>query len=84
MPRQYVMIEFHPNDTRSYMYHNDGDPIANGERVEVMTKQGKQAVTVVGVGYPVPKFETKPIIGRVGEVPPPKDELDDLLEGMKK
>ena len=78
MPRQYVMIEFHPNDSRSYMYHNDGPPIANGERVEVDTKHGRQTVTVVGVGYPPPKFETKPIVGRVGEArqsPPPSSDL---------
>lgn len=80
-PRQYVAIEFHPADRRSYTYHNDGDPVSIGDRVVVETKKGTQKVTVVGLPTAKPAFETKAILGRAGLVPPmsepeaPKDGL---------
>jgi hypothetical protein len=54
-PRQFVAVEFHPADRRSYTYHNDGEPVAIGDRVVVNTKKGTATVTVSGLPAAAPK-----------------------------
>ncbi len=72
MPRQYIECQFRIGDIRTYAYANDGEPVVEGDQVEVETKKGKTVVRVVKVGVPAPtKFEAKAIIGK--HVPPPVD-----------
>lgn len=61
--RQYVAVQFKPWDRRTYTYHNDGEPVAEGDKVEVTTNDGTKTVTVASVSYEAPAFETKPIDG---------------------
>lgn len=63
MARQYVKVIFNEWDHKSYTYHNDGPPVARGNKVEVETAKGRAAVTVVDVGVVAPSFATKPIVG---------------------
>lgn len=58
--RQYVVIKFNPSDLRTYTYHNDGPPVAVGDKVEVETKRGTASVEVVAVDDTEPNFATKP------------------------
>lgn len=71
--RQYVSVIFRPGDSQRYTYHNDGRAVVSGDRVSVPSKRGPQNVTVA-VDYAVPNldFETKAILGRVGDVPDPR------------
>jgi len=64
---QYVGVKFKTWDQRVYTYHNDGDPVAPGDQVDVMTRDGKKAVEVVEVSYLKPSFATKAIMGKVTE-----------------
>lgn len=61
--RQYVTAKFNAWDKRTYTYHNDGPPVAEGAKVRVETKRGEATVEIVSVGLPPPAFETKPILG---------------------
>lgn len=64
MPRQYVAVQFHPSDRRTYTYHNDGEPVQIGDQVVVETPlEGRKTVEVVGIGISRPGFPTKPIVG---------------------
>lgn len=55
---QYVTITF-----QKYTYHNDGPPVAVGDKVKVMTKTGaEQEVQVIVVSEEKPPYDTKPII----------------------
>lgn len=63
MSRQFVAVKFKPWDRRTYTYHNDGDPVAVGDLVEVSTDRGEQIVTVESVTFDAPSFVTKPING---------------------
>lgn len=56
--RQYVAVRL---GNRTYTYHNDGSPVAAGDRVEIETRNGKIKATVDSVDMPRPSFETKPI-----------------------
>lgn len=60
--RQYVAVRL---GNRTYTYHNDGAPVAAGDRVEVETRNGKIKASVESVGGPRPSFATKPIAGVV-------------------
>lgn len=62
--RQFVAVQFNPWDRRSYTYHNDGEPVAIGDRVVVSTDRGPSAVTVVSLPTEAPTFATKPIVGK--------------------
>lgn len=77
--RQFVAIVFRPGDLRTYTYHNDGEPVAVGDRVMIPgRKGGEQAVTVAALPAEAPQFPTKPIIGPAQvDVP-----LGDLLGGI--
>jgi hypothetical protein len=63
-PRQYVDITFRPGG-RSYRYHNDGEPVAAGDKVRVAQRNddGWQAVDVIRVDHVAPGFKTNPILG---------------------
>jgi len=69
-PRQYVQIRF--SCSVIYTYHNDGEPVAKGDFVEIDTPkdgvQRKQVVTA-WVGE-APAFDTKPC--KKVEAPAPK------------
>lgn len=85
MSRQYVEAKFRLNDKRAYTYHNDGDPLAVGDKVEVDSPrdEGKMTIHVVGISSRPPKFPTKPILRKVleepkadGLFPEPKRDVD--------
>lgn len=65
--RQYVEIRFKPEDQRGYSYHNDGEPVAVGDKVRVDARGSEKIVEVVHLSDEAPPFETKPIIGKVEE-----------------
>lgn len=71
--RQYVACVFREGDARSYTYHNDGEPVAVGDRVRILDRKGgEQSVTVAALPAEMPPFPTKPIIGKAlpeGEAP---------------
>ena len=67
--RQYLAVKFKPDAARTYTYHNDGPPIAVGERVKVPAFRGDgwQPATVDAIVTEPPKFETKAVLGFVGD-----------------
>lgn len=76
--RQYVAAQFNPWDRRAYTYHNDGEPLAEGDKAVVESARGGEVfVTVISVSNEAPKFPTKPILRKA----PPKDEPDLLGAG---
>ena len=77
--RQFVACKFKPWDQRSYTYHNDGAPVAVGDRVTVETAKGTQTVTVDALVPHAPTFPTKPILGLA---PPPDEEPPAATEGF--
>lgn len=63
MGRQFLACEFKPGG-RQYTYHNDGPPVAEGDRVRVEVRGGSvQSVRVVEIWAAPPSYETKPILG---------------------
>lgn len=78
---QYLTAKFSEADKRAYTYHNDGDPVAVGDRVLVPGRGDKpRTVIVAEIGVPKPSdFETKAILGLA---PPPDAPDADLLDGM--
>lgn len=60
---QYVAVKFRQQDTRTYTYHNEGKPVAAGDRVMVDTRDGYQIVDVASVTDEKPPFATKAILG---------------------
>jgi hypothetical protein len=68
MPRQYVTCRFRPKDQRTYTYHNEGDPVAVGDVVQVDDWKGGggwKRVDVVSITDSAPTFPTKPILGKL-------------------
>lgn len=62
--RQFVAVAFRAGDRRTYTYHNDGAPVAIGDRVLIEKRGGgEQAVTVAEISDEDPRFQTKPILG---------------------
>lgn len=61
--RQYLVCRFSPNDKRTYTYHNDMEPVAAGDRVEVNTARGLSVVRVEAITNQAPNFPTKHIAG---------------------
>lgn len=74
--RQYVRCKFRSTDTRSYTYHNDGEPVAPGDMVKVPDRDSDawKRVEVVAIVDEEPPFPTKAILGKVD--PEPTGELD--------
>lgn len=64
---QYVAVKFRPEDSRSYTYQWDGEPLDIGVEVKVADNRsdGWKRVTVVGATDEKPKFDCKPILGKV-------------------
>lgn len=68
---QLVAVAFREGDQRTYTYHNDGEPVAIGDRVMIPNRSGgQQRAFVVALPTEAPQFETKAIIG----LAPPADE----------
>jgi hypothetical protein len=66
--RQFIRCKFHESDTRTYTYHNDGEPVAVGDMVKVPDNRsdGWKRVKVVEVDAQEPTgFATKGILGKV-------------------
>ena len=74
--RQFIACVFRPGDTRSYTYHNDGDPVAVGDKVLVESPrdEGKMTIEVVKIVPEKPSFPTKPIIGKAPAAEEKKDD----------
>ena len=68
MARQYVAVKFKPEYLRSYTFHNDGETIAVGDRIEVLTRRGPAIGEVVEVTSEAPIFSTTRVLG-----PAPKE-----------
>lgn len=58
---QFVAVKFNPWDRRTYTYRNEGEAIAPGDVVEVVTSEGPKQVAVESVTDKAPAFECKPI-----------------------
>ena len=67
----FISVKFRPDDHRAYTYTYDGDvPLAQGDLVEVDTRDGRKTVAVFETDLPEPPFECKPITAHLGpEVP---------------
>lgn len=64
---QYVACRFGESG-QTYTYHNDGAPVAVGDKVKVEVRnEGSKTVTVVQILDKAPKFTTKPVLGKVTE-----------------
>ena len=69
---QYLACKFSPVDSRSYTYHNDGEPLAVGDMAKVADPRAPDVYKRVKVEAIVdkPTFDTKPILGKVEDAPP--------------
>ena len=64
MTRQFIEVAFKPGG-KTYCYHNDGEPVAVGDKVKVEARdEGWTAVEVRAIRETPPAFETKAILGR--------------------
>jgi hypothetical protein len=68
--RQFVSVQFHPSDRKTYTYHNDGEPVTEGDQVVVNTDRGPAEVEVISVFADEPPFATKPIVGKARPAQP--------------
>ena len=59
--REYVKCKYNLSDSKSYIFHNDGDPVFKGEVVEITGMYDIKFVTVIEVSNDKPSFETKAI-----------------------
>lgn len=75
MSRQYVTVRFRPGQGRTYTYHNDGEPVAAGDEVDIDGTHGRQTLRVITTSLVKPSFTTKPIIGKHRPPAPVPDEL---------
>ena len=66
---QYVAVKFSPVDSRSYTYHNDGEPLAVGDMAKVPARGDPSAWRRAKVEAIVdkPDFDTKAILGKVDD-----------------
>lgn len=70
--RQFVACVFREDDARSYTFHNDGEPVAIGDRVRVPGRKfGEQTATVSALVDAAPPFPTKPILGLAAPITQP-------------
>ena len=62
---QFIACKFRENDTRTYTYRNDGEPVLPGDIVVTTDRRGDglQKLFVVGILDEAPPFECKPILG---------------------
>ncbi len=73
--RQFVACKFRSADTRSYTYHNDGEPLVVGDFAKVADRDGDgwKRVEVVAIADEEPAFPTKPILGKIEPEPDAAD-----------
>jgi len=71
--RKFVKVKFRTEDTRTYTYTWDGEPLAEGDMVKVADNRsdGWKRVTVVEITDEEPPFACKPILGKVDDQPEP-------------
>lgn len=66
--RQYILVTFKPGG-RTYVYHNDGEPVAPTDEVKVPNPRGDPGewirASVVEIMTDAPEFATKAILGPV-------------------
>jgi hypothetical protein len=76
--RQYLACKFRPEDSRTYTYANDGEPVAVGDAVKVPDNRsdGWKRVEVVEISDKAPPFACKSILGKV------EPEADGDVEGQ--
>jgi ABC-type Fe3+/spermidine/putrescine transport system ATPase subunit len=80
MMRQFIAVRFKAGIGRAYTYHNDGEPVAVGDRVLIEKRGGgEQSATVAEIHEDEPPFETKPIIGKA----PALEQREPQFENMK-
>lgn len=62
----YVACKFREEDSRSYTYEWDGEPLEPGDMVKVPDRSGDgwKRVVVASVTDQAPPFPCKPILGR--------------------
>lgn len=68
--RQFIRCRFREGDTRTYTYHNDGEPVAVGDFVKVPDNRadGWKRVEVVDIDAQEPTgFATKGILGKADD-----------------
>lgn len=65
MSKVYVACKFRPEDSRSYTYEWEGEPLNKGDFVKVPDRSGDgwKRVTVDSVSEKAPPFPCKPILG---------------------
>jgi hypothetical protein len=80
--RQFIACAFRKGDTRTYTYHNDGEPVAVGNLVVVNSDRGASTVIVTAVGVSEPPFNTKPIVGLAPTSAAAADALFSGLDAM--
>jgi hypothetical protein len=63
---QFVAVKFRVEDSRTYTYAWDGEPLHDGDvvRVEDRSGDGWKKVFVVSTTDEAPPFQCKPILGR--------------------
>ena len=63
---QYVQCKFREEDSRSYTYENEGEPLAVGDMAKVPDRSGDgwKRVYVSGVTDEAPPFPCKPVLGK--------------------
>jgi len=72
--RQYVVVSF--GGGKPYTYHNDGEPLAVGDRVIVSTLNGSRVVDVVNLLDKPPPFTTQ----ACRKAPPRKSEGEEARD----
>jgi hypothetical protein len=77
-PSVFVACKFKAEDTRTYTYQWDGEPLAPGDVVKVPDNRsdGWKRVEVVSISDEAPPFACKSILGKVE--PESQDALDVL------
>lgn len=83
---QFVAVKFRVEDSRTYTYAWDGEPLHDGDvaRVEDRSGDGWKKVFVVSTTDEAPPFQCKPILGRYVEEPedPQVSAARELVEGV--
>lgn len=74
--RQFVTCTI-KGGTRAYTYHNDAEPLAPGDRVNIETKHGFTTGEVASLVDAAPPFPTK----AVTKLPPKPDAEADAVDG---
>ncbi len=73
---QFVAVKFSANDKRVYTYRNDGEPVAIGDKVDILSRTGtKMSVEVVSTTDEEPSYACKPILG---PTMPAAEDADDV------